>query len=125
MTASVQNVFSVSAGQPTRHVVLGGTKALKLSANSVTVDVEHEGFSTEIPFDFCLVATVRPKSTRHGSQLSSDLALFRDPPTRSPAALSTATRPKQMSLRLSQRSRPTSLQPRASLLLVEVQPVLR
>lgn len=53
VTASVSAVFPVGS----RHVVLGGTKALKLSANSVTIDVEHQGFTKEIPFEFALICT--------------------------------------------------------------------
>lgn len=59
VTASVSAVFPVGS----RHVVLGGTKALKLSANSVTIDVEHQGFTKEIPFEFALICTVRTTGT--------------------------------------------------------------
>ena len=44
--------------QNSRHILLTGTKVTKLNAHSVVIDKADARFGSEIPFEYCVIATV-------------------------------------------------------------------
>lgn len=49
-----------------RHVLLKRTRVIELRAHSVVIDCPHPVFGTEIPFEYCILATVTPTCAFRG-----------------------------------------------------------
>jgi len=56
--ASVEQAFPQSKG----NVLLTGTQVVELREHSIVVDKPHPELGSEIAFDYCVLATVRPLS---------------------------------------------------------------
>lgn len=61
----------------TQHVLLKGTSVVELREHSVIIDKPHAELGSEIPFEYCILATVSPFSG--SSRISVHLQEPRDP----------------------------------------------